>query len=557
MFYHGLAQSTFIGTNSDYQHLVERYEIKRGKFAEGLFTTLKPYSRKGIAQLADSVLLKDQELTRVDIFNLMYLLNDNAEWADSLTNSSKRPLLKHFYKIKNSFYSLDNQDVNLHISPVLYVGLGRENSNSKNPNADNGMNTLNTRGVEVRGTIGRRIGFYTMFSDNQMNFPYYVRQRTAESNAVPNEGFWKTLDDAGVAKSKGVDFITARGYITFNVIKQVSVQFGHDRHFWGNGYRSLMLSDFSSPYFFLKLNTKIGRFNYTNLYTQMTADVLAANVEFPKKYGTFHHLSINLRDNLNIGLFEGVVFSRHDSLARTNSFELGYLNPVIFYRFLEQQFGTIDNTMLGLDFKWNIKKSVQVYGQAMLDEFVLKEVTSGKGWWSNKQSVQLGLKYIDVWDIKNFDFQAEINYVRPFMYGHESLYTSYTNFRQPLAHPLGANFTEFIAIFRVQPIPKLQITAKLLYASKGEDKDNKNYGGNPLLPSATRIGDYNNSVGQGAATKLMYADFTASYQLKHNLFIDFKQILRQTDSQRTDYNYSNIFSFLAIRLNIAQRNYDF
>ena len=111
MFYHGLAQSTFIGTNSDYQHLVERYEIKRGKFAEGLFTTLKPYSRKGIAQLADSVLLKDQELTRVDIFNLMYLLNDNAEWADSLTNSSKRPLLKHFYKIKNSFYNLDNQVV--------------------------------------------------------------------------------------------------------------------------------------------------------------------------------------------------------------------------------------------------------------------------------------------------------------------------------------------------------------------------------------------------------------------------------------------------------------
>jgi hypothetical protein len=549
------AQSTFIGTNSAYQHLVERYEIKRGKFAEGLFTTLKPYSRKGIAQLADSVLLRQQNLSKSDVFNLLYLLNDNAEWADSLDNISKKAIFKTFYKTKPDLYSLDNQDINLHINPVLYLGIGNENSISKD--ADNGLNSLNTRGAEIRGTIGKRIGFYSMFTDNQMNMPYYVRQRTAETNAVPNEGFWKTLDAAGAAKSKDVDFITARGYITFNVIKQVSVQFGHDRHFWGNGHRSLMLSDFSSPYFFLKLNTKVGRFNYTNLFTQMTADVLLANQEFPKKYGTFHHLSINITDNLNIGLFEGVIFSRRDSLARTNPFELAYLNPIIFYRFLEQQFGTIDNTMLGLDFKWNVKKAVQLYGQVMLDEFVLSEVRSGKGWWSNKQSVQLGAKYIDVAGIKNLDLQAEMNYVRPFTYGHESLYTNYTNFRQPLAHPLGANFTEFIGIIRYQPIPRLQLTAKLIYANKGEDKNNQNYGGNPLLPSKTRIQDYDNRTGQGAITKIMYADFIASYQLKHNLFLDFRQIIRQSDSERTDLNYNTISSFFALRLNIAQRNYDF
>jgi hypothetical protein len=550
-----LAQSTFIGTNEAYQHIVERYEIKRGKFAEGLFTTLKPYSRQGIAQVADSVLLKEKSLSVADVFNLHYLLNDNAEWADSLTHKSRKPILKHFYRHKADLYDLDNEDVNLHINPILYVGAGRENNISEA--ADNGINTLNTRGVEVRGILGKRIGFYSMFTENQMNYPWYVRQRTALTNAVPNEGFWKTLDAAGAAKSKEVDFLTARGYITFNAIKQISVQFGHDRHFWGNGHRSLMLSDFSAPYFFLKINTKIGRFNYTNLFTQMTADVLAANQEFPKKYATFHHLSINLAKNFNIGFFEGVIFSRHDSLARNNQFELGYLNPIIFYRFLEQQFGTIDNAMLGLDFKWNIKKSVQLYGQIMLDEFVLGEIRSGKGWWSNKQSLQIGGKYIDVAGIKNLDLQAEVNYVRPFMYGHESLYTNYAHFRQPLAHPLGANFTEFIGIVRYQPIPRLQLTAKLIYANKGEDKDDKNYGGNILLPSGSRIQDYGNNTGQGAVTKIMFADFVASYQLKHNLFIDFKQTIRQADSEVAALNYNNIVSFLAIRLNMAQRNYDF
>lgn len=550
-----VAQSTFIGTNEAYQQLVERYEIKRGKFAEGLFTTLKPYSRRGVAQLADSILAKEQNLSQADKFNMYYLLNDNSEWADSLDNNSRKPILKYFYRNKTDFYHLDNKEVNLHINPILYVGLGKENSISTQ--ADNGMNSLNTRGVEVRGIIGKRVGFYTTFTENQMNFPWYVRQRTAETNAVPNEGFWKTLDAAGAAKSKEVDFLTARGYITFNAIKQISVQFGHDRHFWGNGHRSLMLSDFSAPYFFLKVNTKIGRFNYTNLFTQMTANVLAANQEFPKKYATFHHLSINLAKNFNVGVFEGVVFSRQDSLARNNQFELGYLNPIILYRFLEQQFGTIDNTMLGIDFKWNIKKSVQLYGQIMLDEFVLNEVRSGKGWWSNKQSLQFGAKYIDVAGIKNLDLQAEVNYVRPFMYGHESLYTNYTHFRQPLAHPLGANFTEFIGILRYQPLPRLQLVAKVLYANKGEDKNNQNYGGNPLQPSATRIQDYDNRTGQGAATKILYADFMASYQIKHNLFIDLKQIIRQTDSELQSLNYNNTFTFLAIRLNIAQRNYEF
>jgi hypothetical protein len=44
---------------------------------------------------------------------LLYLLNDNAEWADSLDNKSKKPFLKYFYQNKADYYSLDNQDINL------------------------------------------------------------------------------------------------------------------------------------------------------------------------------------------------------------------------------------------------------------------------------------------------------------------------------------------------------------------------------------------------------------------------------------------------------------
>jgi len=545
------AQSTYISTNPDYQHLVERYEIKQGKLSEHLFTSMKPYSRRGIAAVADSA-WKQPNLSVADKFNLLYLLNDNAEWADSLDNKSKKPFLKYFYQNKADLYSLDNQDINLHINPILYAGGGIENK--LDDARHNGINQIFARGVEVRSIIAQRVGFYTSFTENQMNLPYYFRQRTAEADAVPQEGFWKTTDAAGVAKDKTTDFLTARGYFTFNIAKKIDVQFGHDRHFWGNGMRSLMLSDFSSPYLFLKINTQIGRFKYTNLFTQMTTEVLAANQEFPKKYANFHHLGINIGKNFNIGVFEGIVFGREDTLRRTNSYELGYLNPIILYRFVEQQFGSIDNAILGIDFKWNIKKHWQLYGQVMLDEFVLSEIRSGNGWWSNKQSVQVGMKYIDVFGIQNLDLQGEMNFVRPFTYGHENLYTSYTNYQTPLAHPLGANFTEIIGNLRYQPLPRLQLTAQVMYAKKGEDKDGKNYGGNPLLPSATRVQDYNNRTGQGAATTILFADFRASYQIRHNVFLEFRQLIRNTESELTKYNYNTTSTFFALRWNMAVRS---
>lgn len=130
------------------------------------------------------------------------------------------------------------------------------------------------------------------------------------------------------------------------------MQFGHDRHFVGNGYRSLILSDFSSNYTFLKINTKVWRFNYTNLYAQLVGDVFYRNEKLPKKFLAFHHLSLNLTKNINIGMFESVVFGRAD-VSGNNTFDINYLNPIIFYRSAEIQMGSQDNALLGADFKIN------------------------------------------------------------------------------------------------------------------------------------------------------------------------------------------------------------
>jgi len=115
-----------------------------------------------------------------------------------------------------------------------------------------------------------------------------------------------------------VDFFTVRGYIDLQASRHINLQFGHDKNFIGNGILSMFLSDISNNYFFLKLTARVWRLNYTDLFVELVADApftpfstlggSLGTTRFPKKYMALHHLSVNLSDNLNIGLFKATVF---------------------------------------------------------------------------------------------------------------------------------------------------------------------------------------------------------------------------------------------------------
>ena len=284
-------QSVYAPINQDYAHLVKRYEIKHGRFLNRLHTQLQPYSRKYIALLADSLSANNTDLSRQDKFNLMYLKNDNWEWSESADNDAKKPFLRYFLDKKSDFYHYRDDDFEVHLNPVLGVGASLERGDVS------ATRYLNSRGAELRGMISKKVGFYTFFTDNQAVFPTYVNNEITRLNAVPNEGFYKQ----GLGEEK-VDFITARGYITFDVIKNISLQFGHDKNQIGPGYRSLALSDYSNNYLFLKLNTNVWKINYQNIFGQLTAEVLNADGLRPKKYFATHHLTVNQSKNFKIGL---------------------------------------------------------------------------------------------------------------------------------------------------------------------------------------------------------------------------------------------------------------
>ncbi|GAB3301136.1 hypothetical protein [Hymenobacter tenuis] len=571
--------TTFVPLDADVYRLIDRYVIKLGPDSlSDPHTSVRPYTRAAVARLAERILQDSAAgLSRQDRFNLRYLLRDNWHNTQQATeiNQREKPILKYFYQRPSDLYSVETPDFTLRINPVLGLGLGN-NDGSKN------YTFLNTRGVQVEGTIDERLGFYTFLADNQMAVPLYVQNRIERDLNVPHEGFWKPFKN----QSGQYDFLSARGYLTYAASKHISLQFGHDRNQIGNGYRSLLLSDYSAPYLFLKVNTRVWKFHYQNLFTQMVADDPSRDASYERKYMAMHHLSFDVLPNLNVGVFESVIFSGYkevtdyvdhdgkDSTAlvprtrqRRRGFELQYLNPVIFYRHVEQAIGSEDNALLGLDFKWNIKNRVQLYGQLMLDEFRINDILSGKGSWANKQAFQLGGKYVDAVGIKNLDLQGEFNYIRPYLYQHQDKYRNYQHYQQPMAHPMGANLWELIGIMSYQPLPRLNLVAKGFFIKQGLDPEGQNYGSNVLLPYTNRPLDANGNIREdgfviasGPTSYLFHGDLTGSWQAAHNLWLDGKVVYRnRTLNQAVPYftESSGVLASVGLRWNIAQRLHEF
>ena len=541
------AQNTAVANIGDINHYaLDRLFVKNSDFSS-LSPSIRAYNRRDIRTYLAYLQNKGYNVGRDSIF----LLNDNND--EDSTLRSKKALIKYLYRSPAHFYEVRVPNFYLSVNPMLDVMGGLERYNNENH-----LVMLNRRGLQLRGNIAEKVYFYTDIIESQASFPTYVTNWANTYSAVPGAGFYKVYDSRFTQNpNDGFDYLMSQGYIGINATKFIGIQFGHGRHFIGDGHRSLLLSDFSNNYFYLKLNTRIWKINYQNIFAELTQDhANIANDVFKKKYMATHYLSVNLLKNLNVGLFESVIF------ARNNSFELQYLNPLILYRTVEQTLGSPDNVIMGMNFRWDFLKRFSLYGQVLLDEFVFSKVFARKGnpeagWWANKQGIQAGLKYIDVAGVKGLDLQMEFNTVRPYTYSFRDSTANYTHYNQPLAHPMGANFRELIGILRYQPIKGLHLRGQLNYSTYGLDTLGSNWGGNVHLPYTTYEREYGNVTAQGVKTNLLIGQFSASYMVFHNFFVDLTAVYRKQDAVLDALDNNSMIFSLGMRWNMTGRMNDF
>jgi hypothetical protein len=540
------AQGAYVPYDREYYHKVDRYEILQGRNNPFFNSGFKPYRRDILAQYLDS-LAENPEVIRskADQFNLDFLNQDNWEFSKRPIPPSKKPFLKSLYQRPGDFAHYEGEDFGIHLSPVIYLSGGTETDNVRNP-------ARLARGLVVRGSVDKKVGFYTYLTTSEVFFPSWVKSFAENNGAVPGEGFWKEYE------GDGYSYFSALGHVSFQVTKHIEIQAGHDRNFAGEGYRSFQISDFSNPYMFVKFNTKVWKFQLTNLWTQMTADVFynrgrPTDGRYPQKYFAYNRLGFNVGKNLNLGFFSSVM---------TDKINFNYFNPIIFLRWVEQQQGTPDKVMLGLDAKWIFTPGMKLYGQFALDEFVFSEFfeIDGEGSKRNKYGAQLGYKYINVLGLNNLDFQLEWNQARPYTFQEKVDYQSYSNWNTPLTHPRGANFREFVGIVRYQPLPRLDLNLTGFYQYFGTDEDEAtNWGGDVLKNrlKGSPTGLFGNFIGQGIENRVIQSNLTASYMLKHNFFVDASHTFRRRIAQDLSSPQSTHYLQLAFRWNFVRPDFNY
>jgi len=537
----GFSQSYNLLPNSPAYHTLDRLEIKSGSLYNNLFLDANPIAKNVILDYLNKTDTTRQNngLTKADGYWIKYLKAEIALPNDSINQPKGISILKNnVYKSTVNLYEYQSVDRNIwvQINPVAYLQYGR----GQIPNAlDSGRTysetiSRNTRGIELRGALDKRVGFYTFVADNQTLFPYGPASYLAQNKVLVGETYVKPY------KSRGADYFTARGYITFSPTKHINFQFGHDRNKIGNGIRSNLLDNLASDYLHLKITTKIWRFQYQNIFAELT-DGQRTNLKFfPKKYAAIHYLSIDLAKWLNVGLFESVVFNNPRNTSR--GFDFAYLNPIIFYRAVEQSNGSADNAFVGANFSSVIAKRFRLYGQIMLDEFKVGEVfKNNQLWWGNKYALQLGVKYVDVLGLNNLDIQVEYNHVRPYTFQSDTSGKNYQHFGQPLSNPNGANLREFIFTLLYNPTGKFLIKAQISQLSKGYDIAGSqiNYGGNILRTYYNYKSEYGNNITQGYTVNRTLIDMQVTYQLFHNVNVDITgQHAPANELMKSNYYYA-------------------
>lgn len=353
------------------------------------------------------------------LINIRNLENKNRSWL----------IRKVFFE---NLIVVDTGNFYMTIDPLFNGEFGKDSE-------DNSGRTFykNTRGAIVRANVGEKFSFETSFYENQAVLPQYMDNYVRSKNAfrvvgvVPGQGRVKDF------KGTGFDFASSSAIVTYAPSKTFTFQMGTGKNFVGDGYRSLLLSDFSFNYPFFKGIATFGKqkqFQYTKLNASLSSIYrrdLGSTPEalFQRKTMSTHYFSWLATKWLNIGLFESTLWQTEDSTG-TKPFQFQQLNPLIGVNTLTTGFNDVNHSIIGTNIKIKLPYDIVLYNQFVYDG-------------DSKIGYQAGLKYFG---INGLTLQAEYNAVEPSTYSSTTPLQAYTNYNEPIAHPMGNDFQEIVGI---------------------------------------------------------------------------------------------------------------
>ncbi|GAA4330960.1 hypothetical protein GCM10023149_36530 [Mucilaginibacter gynuensis] len=383
---------------------------------------------------------------------------------------------------------------------------------------------ITTYGLQLGGTVGSQFSYNIGGFLNRGIFPEYLDTYINQVGIVPGQAY----DRSGGKETKEWSYITAN--VSYTPIKYLNISAGRDRTFIGDGYRSVFLSDYSSPAPFFRLTGTLGNVKYMAMwsyYNDPQNGLINDYSHDRKKWAIYHYLDWNVTNKLSLGFFDCVVWANEDDLGHSRGFDFSYINPIIFLRPVEATGGSPDNALIGLNSKYKFTDGITAYGQFALDEFEASNFFSNGGSSRNKYSWQLGIRGANLFQVKNLSYLVETNNIRPYTYSERSTAINHTGNSEPLAHPWGSNFREVVGLLNYS-YKRFDFSAEVDYGHYGLDMDGLNYGKDLFQSYRDPAKANGNYIGQGLTTNMVYAEGKVAYLLnpKYNLRIELGGIIR-------------------------------
>jgi len=486
----------------------------------------------------------------------------------------KIPKQTKFYKntLTDNLIKYYDGDVFIAADPLLDA-VGGYDISGKKALFESGIGSRLIINLYRKVYLGGSIMYY------QSSFPQYIDDKITSGRAVPGHNY------AYKSALGGYNYLDYDFYIAYNFYKYFTLEAGFGKNFWGDGYRSLFLSDAAYNYPYLKLSTNVWKIKLVNLYTNfkdMTGIYNSTKWKnMTNKFGAFHYLSWDISKRVNLGFFESIIWQAKTS-GGSRGFDIAYLNPVIFLRPIEFQRGSPDNSLLGVSLRVKVGKKTSLYGQLLIDDIILGEVKKGiinrfkhvrhpednslvYGFWTNKQAWQIGVRSYDMFKLKNLSALLEFNFARPYTYAHRIVTQNYGHYNQPLAHPGGANFME-ASLFLRYNYQRWFFELHANYTVTGLDSVNSDVGQDIYKPAwdayDASVGNvvlnpYFNEIAQGIKTRIGYYSLNVTYLLnpKNNMRLVLNYYYRQSSSKLASES-ANVIQ-LGIKMSVPDRHFDY
>lgn len=462
--------------------------------------------------------------------NTFYFFNDTMSFKKRLNNafSDKNKHLYHFKRDKN----------NLVLEFVGNVFVGKEIKPEIKHNT-----LIMDGGLRGRGTLLGHLGFLVSF-----NKGVAIGQESTALMVFPHlKTDFKFQENAEKQRDYGFQYAYVK-YATKPVEDlDISVQLGREKVMLGHGYGDKFLFSNNAPDMdFLKLQIKYGALEFMHLHASMPGQFLPDREDRYTKYFATNRLNVNLRDFVNFGLGEVIIYNGRIDFA--------YLNPLLVYLEAEKNLQDRDNKNFFIDFQTNFIKGLEFSGTYYLDDDQSFASFFGKTSIDQKIGYQIGAMAYEPLGLKDLSLYLEYTKIRPYVYSHYDIKDNYTSQGIILGHQLGPNADEIFAGLDYNLSYKVRFSADYRYRRKGsnilDDAGNviKNVGSDVFFTYRPGIDDPDATFLEGDRINTNMINLALRFQIIRNFWFTLEYSYMIEDYVAK--GYKNETSFAAFRMNV-------